>query len=146
MELRGRWEESDAMNPVIASALLAGFAFGCLTIAALYLLKAGTWHGWVLTPDKNLSWRGPAVLIASAVVVVVIYTVGVRSEVPTVVNWMVVGYAAALGLVAAGLVGHELFLMLRDRIPQDLGLKVTAAAPRTRNVRAMATVIQRARV
>jgi len=59
MELRGRWEQSDPINPVIASALLAGFAFGCLTIGALYLLKAGTWHGWVLTPEKNLAWRGP---------------------------------------------------------------------------------------
>src|SRR5215467_8714463 len=107
MELRGRWEESDAMNPVIASALLAGFAFGCLTIGALYLLKAGTWHGWVLTPEKNLAWRGPAVLIVSAVVVITVYMIGVRNEVPTVVNWMVVGYAAALGLVAAGLVFQE---------------------------------------
>jgi len=86
------------------------------------------------------------VLIVSAVVVITVYMIGVRNEVPTVVNWMVVGYAAALGLVAAGLVFQELFLMLRGRVPQDLGLKMASVAPSTQKARAMATIVHRASV
>jgi len=123
MELRGRLDESGPINTIIAVALSVGFGLGCLTIVGLYLLNSATWYGWVLSPDKSVAWKGPTVLIASAVLIVVLYLIAVRSEATPVANWMVLGYAIALSLAAGLLVSHEMYLILRDHIPQDLGVK-----------------------
>ena len=116
-------DESGPINTVIAVALSVGFGLGCLTIVGLYLLNSATWYGWVLSPDKNVAWKGPTVLIASAVLIVVLYLIAVRTEATPVGNWMVLGYAIALSLAAGLLVSHEMYMILRDHVPQDLGVK-----------------------
>jgi len=107
----------------------AGFVLGCLTLAGLCLLYSATWEGWVLDPSKVNAWKGPALLIGSVLVVLVIYLVAVRNDAIRIGDWFVLGYAAPL-VVAAGLaVSWEIFLMLRTRVPQNLGLKTVRWRP-----------------
>jgi len=69
-------------------------------------------------------------------VVLVLYGIAVRTGARRVGDWLVIGYALPLVLAAALMIADEIFLMLRSRVPQNLGLKTTAAMSLGRSSRA----------
>ena len=128
------------MDPDVDRTRVVSSSVGCvlggLTVAGLYALYRATWEGWVLPAARADAWKGPTLLVTSALVVLVLYVIAVRTGARRMGDWIVIGYALPLVLAAALMIADEIFLMLRSRVPQNLGLKTTAVMPLGRSSRA----------
>jgi len=103
-----------------------GFVLGALTVAGVYEQYPPTWHGWVLPVAKDAVWKLPTLVIGSALVILALYVMLRRNSQIRIADWLVIGYAIAIVGAAGLVVSWEMFLQLRARVPQDLGVKTAA--------------------
>jgi hypothetical protein len=107
--------------PFVMSALV-GLLLGGIMIAAVRALFP-TSMGWVLSLAKADAWKAPTLVIGSALLILVLYVAARRMGAVRIADALVLGYVMALVTAAMLVIAWELFLMLRTRVPQDLGLK-----------------------
>ena len=117
------------IDAVLVVSSVFGLVLGGLTLAGLHSLYRATWQGYVLSTARVDAWKGPTLLIASAVVILVIHVVLDRVGARRFADWLLIGYALPLVLAAGLVVSEEVLFMLRSRVPQELGIKTSALMP-----------------
>ena len=127
-------QPQDAPNPgridgVLIGSSVFGLVLGGLTLAGLHSLYRTTWQGYLLSAARADAWKGPTLLIASAVVILVIHVLLARLGARRIADWLLIGYALPLVLAAGLMVSQEVLLILRSRVPQELGVKTSALMP-----------------
>src|SRR4029077_7309342 len=115
-------QDAGRIDGILVVSSVFGLVVGGLPLAGLHSLYRATWQGYVLSTARADAWKGPTLLIASAVVILVIHVVLARTGARRFADWLLIGYALPL-VLAAGLVvsGGGVFL-LRSRVPQGLGV------------------------
>jgi hypothetical protein len=81
-----------------------------------------TAQGWMLPLANQKSWNPPILLVASAVVMVVAYVTLRRRGAVEVADRIFLGYVAALAMAAGVEIAREMFFIVRDHVPQNLGV------------------------
>jgi len=122
------------IDGVLVVSSIFGLVLGGLTLAGLHSLYRETWQGWVLSTARADAWKGPTLLIASAVVILVIHVLLARMGARRIGDWLLIGYALPFVLAAGLLVSEEVLLILRSRVPQELGIKTSALMPPRRDL------------
>jgi hypothetical protein len=81
-----------------------------------------TAQGWILPLAQQKSWNPPILLVASAVVMVVAYVTLRRRGAVEVADRIFLGYVAAIAMAAGVEIAREMFFIVRDHVPQNLGV------------------------
>ncbi len=102
----------------VALAATLGFVVGGLTVA-------GTYAFYPLA--KGDVWRVPTLAVGSVLVVLFLYLTSARFGALHAGDWLVLGYAGALVLAASVVVTREVVETLRAHVPENLGVKTSAA-------------------
>jgi hypothetical protein len=89
---------------------------------AMFAMFHMTAQGWILPLAQQKSWNPPILLVASAVVMVVAYVTLRRRGAVEVADRIFLGYVAAIAMAAGVEVAREMFLIVRDHVPQNLGV------------------------
>ncbi|HZR80845.1 MAG TPA: hypothetical protein VFD92_07090 [Candidatus Binatia bacterium] len=101
----------------LASCSGFGFVLGAATAGGAYELYP---------PAKDHVWPMATLAAVSIVGILVLYLIVVRFGAVNLGDWLIVGYTVAL-IVAAGLVvTREITETLRDHVPENLGVKISA--------------------
>ena len=100
--------------------IVAGCVGLCLGAAS------AAWLWTLYPPTRNHVWPIATVSAASIVTVLVLYMVAARLDIRRAGDWLVLGYGVALVLAAGLVVAIQIFGVLRDHLPQNVGVKTTA--------------------
>jgi hypothetical protein len=107
----------EQLQPGLLVASFGGLGLGALTVR---------WVASLYPPTRDHWWPLVAVATASMVVILVLYLTATVLDVRRAGDWLVLGYTAAL-LIAASVVITEGFVsMVRDRVPESIGVKTAA--------------------
>jgi len=101
----------------VALATTLGFVVGGLTVAGTYALYPLA---------KGDVWRVPTLAVGSVLVVLLLYLTSARFG-ARAGDWLVLGYAGVLVLAASVVVTREVVGTLRAHVPENLGVKTSAA-------------------
>jgi len=101
----------------VAFAATLGLVVGGLTVTGTYALYPLA---------KGDVWRVPTLAVGSLLVVLFLYLTSARFG-ARAGDWLVLGYAGALVLAASVVVTREVVGTLRAHVPENLGVKTSAA-------------------
>jgi hypothetical protein len=127
---RGRTVNRRGIDEVFVVFSVLGLVVGGLTVLGVHGLFHTTSAGWVLSLAKADAWKPPTLIIASALLIGTLYVVMRAAGAAHIADSLVIGYVAALVLAAGLVIGRELLIMLRTRVPQNLGLRTVAVPGR----------------
>ena len=115
-------DDERSFEPIRAASVVLGFVFGGVTMIAMFAMFHMTAQGWMLPLAKQKSWNPPILLVASAVVMVVAYVTLRRRGAVEVADRIFLGYVAAIAMAAGVEIAREMFFIVRDHVPQNLGV------------------------
>jgi hypothetical protein len=116
---RGAGWEIEPDERIDGGLIVAGCIGLCLGLAT------AAWLWTLYPPTRGHVWPIATVSTASIVVVLVLYTVAARLDIRRAGDWLVLGYGVALVLAAGLVVAIQIFGVLRDHLPQNVGVKTT---------------------
>jgi hypothetical protein len=115
-------DDERSFEPILAASVVLGFVFGGATMIAMFAMFHMTAQGWMLPLAQQQSWNPPILLVASAVVMVVAYVTLRRRGALEVADRIFLGYLAAIVMAAGVEIAREMFFIVRDHVPQNLGV------------------------
>ena len=115
-------DDERSFEPILAASVVLGFVFGGVTMIAMFAMFQMTAQGWMLPLAQQKSWNPPILLVASAVVMVVAYVTLRRRGAVAVADRIFLGYVAAIAMAAGVEIAREMFFIVRDHVPQNLGV------------------------
>jgi hypothetical protein len=89
-------------------------------------LASAAWLSTLYPPTRGHVWPIATVSTGSIVIVLVLYAVAARLDIRRAGDWLVLGYGVALVLAAGLVVAIQIFGVLRDHLPQNVGVKTSA--------------------
>src|SRR5207237_6310480 len=125
------------MSPSQVYARGAGWAMepderidsGLIVAGCVGLCLGAASAGWTWTlypPTRGHVWPIATVATGSIVTLLVLYAVAARLDIRRAGDWLVLGYGVALVLAAGLVVAIQMVGVLRDHLPQNVGVKTTA--------------------
>jgi hypothetical protein len=105
-------------EPGLMIACVVGFGVGAVTVWMV---------GELYPPAHNHLTPMATVATLSIVAILILYFVSAGLDVRQAGDWLIIGYVVALVLAASFAVGREMMWIVRDHVPENVGMKTTAA-------------------
>jgi len=105
-------------EPGLMIACVVGFGVGAVTVWMV---------GQLYPPAHDHLTPMATVATSSIVLVLILYFLSAGLDIRQAGEWLIVGYAVALVLAASFAVGREMMWTVRDHMPENVGVKTTAA-------------------
>ena len=107
----------ERLQPGLIAASFGGLLLGAVTVR---------WVATLYPPTRDHLWPLASVATASIVAVLVLYATAAWLDVRRAGDWLILGYTAALLVAASVVMGEAFVTMVRDRVPESIGVKTVA--------------------
>ena len=107
----------ERIQPALLACSLGGLCLGAVTVR---------WVATLYPPTRDHLLPLASVAAGSITVLLVLYLTAASLDIRQAGDWLVLGYTAALLIAASVVITQGVVTMVRDRVPESIGVKIAA--------------------